>query len=167
MTESGSKGTNLNLPYLTKKLAPRQFRPFKVVAKISNVAYQLELPPTWKIHNSFHASLLTPYKEMEKHGLDFLDPPPDIIKGKPEWEVEQILDHQHIQNKTQYLIWWKDYLPTYDSWEAESDINTPTLLSNYLTKLIQSATQNVPKDARPIAKETQKLQKPGNQSNQT
>jgi hypothetical protein len=104
MTESGSKGTNLNLPYLTKKLAPRQFRPFKVVAKISNVAYQLELPPTWKIHNSFHASLLTPYKEMEKHGLDFLDPPPDIIKGKPEWEVEQILDHQHIQNKTQYLI---------------------------------------------------------------
>jgi hypothetical protein len=38
------EGTNLNLPYLTKKLAPRQFRPFRVVTKISDVAYKLELP---------------------------------------------------------------------------------------------------------------------------
>jgi hypothetical protein len=78
------KGTNLNLPYLTKKLAPRQFGPFKVVAKISNIAYRLELPQKWKIHNSFHASLLTPYKEMEKHGPNFLDLPPDIINSEPE-----------------------------------------------------------------------------------
>jgi hypothetical protein len=28
---------------------------------------------------------------MEQHGLNFIEPPPDIIEGKPEWEVEQIL----------------------------------------------------------------------------
>jgi hypothetical protein len=98
------EGTNLNLPYLMKKLAPRRFGPFRVVAKISNVAYRLELPPKWKIHDSFHTSLLTPYKETEKHGLNFLELPPDIIEGEPEWEVEQILDHRHVWNKVQYLI---------------------------------------------------------------
>jgi hypothetical protein len=28
------EGTNLNLPYLTKKLAPRQYGPFRVVVKL-------------------------------------------------------------------------------------------------------------------------------------
>jgi hypothetical protein len=40
----------------------------------------------------FHASLLTPYKETEEHGANFLEPPPDIIEGEEEYEVEQVLD---------------------------------------------------------------------------
>ena len=73
------------------KLAPRQYGPFMVAAKISNVTYKLSLPPTWKIHDVFHASLLTPYKETDQHGPNFIEPPPDIIKGKEEWEVEKII----------------------------------------------------------------------------
>jgi hypothetical protein len=93
------KETNLNLPYLTKKLAPRQYRPFKVVTKISDIAYRLELPKTWKIHDSFHMSLLIPYQEMEKHRLNFLEPPTDIIDREPEWEVEKIMGHWQYQNQ--------------------------------------------------------------------
>ena len=86
------EGTNLKLPAnLTSKLSPRRYRPFKVVAVISPVAYQIELPPQWKIHNAFHTSLLTAYKETEQHRPNFVEPPPDIIEGEPEWEVEQIL----------------------------------------------------------------------------
>jgi hypothetical protein len=59
----------------------------------------------------------------------------------------------------------------HDSWEAESDINTPTLLSNYLTKLAHSAAhsaiQNAPKRTTPMAERMQKLQKTGNHSDQT
>jgi hypothetical protein len=87
------------------KLAPRWYGPFKVAAKISNVAYKLELPDTWKIHNIFHASLLTPYKETEKHGPNFLEPPPELVDGEPEWEVEQILRDRTYQRKKQFLIW--------------------------------------------------------------
>jgi len=76
---------------ITPKLLPRRYRPFKVVSQVSKVTYKIKLPPTWKIHDVFHASLLTPYKETNQHGPNFLELPPDILEGKPEWEVEQIL----------------------------------------------------------------------------
>jgi len=86
------EGTNLKLPAnLTSKLSPRQYGPFRVAAKISNVAYQLELPPQWKIHDVFHTSLITPYRETQEHGANYVEPPPDIIEGEPEWEVEQVI----------------------------------------------------------------------------
>ena len=68
------EGTNLRLPTnVTPKLSPRRYGPFKVAAIISKVAYKLELPEHWKIHNVFHASLLTPYKETSQHGPNFLE----------------------------------------------------------------------------------------------
>jgi len=86
------EGTNLRLPSnITPKLSPRRYRPFEVVSQVSKVAYKIKLPPNWKIHDVFHASLLTPYKETDQHGPNFLEPPPDILEGELEWEVEQIL----------------------------------------------------------------------------
>ena len=76
---------------MTPKLAPKWYGPFEVAAQISKVAYKLKLPPNWKIHDVFHASLLTPYKKTEQHGPNFLEPPPEIIEGEPEWEVDQII----------------------------------------------------------------------------
>ena len=86
------EGTNLRLPAtITAKLSPRRYGPFEVVAQISHIAYKLKLPVMWKIHDVFHTSLLMPYKETDQHSPNFLEPPPDIIEGEPEWEVEQIL----------------------------------------------------------------------------
>jgi len=86
------EGTNLQLPSnTTPKLSPRRYGPFKVVSQISKVAYKLKLPSTWKTHDVFHASLLMPYKETNQHGPNFLEPPPEILEGKLEWEVKKIL----------------------------------------------------------------------------
>ena len=60
------------------------------------MVYQLELPQQWKIHNVFHANLLTPYVETEMHGENFTNPPPDIIEGKPEYEVEEIIRSRRV-----------------------------------------------------------------------
>jgi len=125
------------------KLAPRQYGPFTVVTKISDVAYQLKLPNAWKIHNVFHVSLLTPYKETDKHRPNFLEPPPDLIDGEEEWEIEKILGHQTYRKKKQYLIRWKGYAPTHDSWTDESGLHAPELIADYKQQLVRQILINL------------------------
>jgi len=137
------EGTHLKLPYDTMKLGPRRYGPFTVVAKISDVAYQLKLPEAWKIHNVFHASLLTPYKETDRHGLNFLEPPPDLINGEEEWEIEKILGHRTYRKKKQYLIRWKGYAPAHDSWTDESGLHAPELLADYKRQLVRRILINL------------------------
>ena len=60
------------------------------------MAYKLELPPTWTIHDVFHASLLTPYRETSQHGDNFTRPPPDLVDNLEEFEVEEVINHRHF-----------------------------------------------------------------------
>ena len=131
------EGTNLRLPAnVTLKLSPRRYRvyrPFEVAAQISKVAYRLRLPPHWKIHDVFHASLLMPYKETNQHGPNFIEPPPEILEGEPEWEIEQILKERNYGRwkKKQYLVKWKGYSPAHDSWVNSKDLHAPELLADF------------------------------------
>ena len=93
------EGTHLHTTHPTRKLRPKRYGPFKVLRTVGEVSYQLELPARWKIHDVFHAKLLHPYMETEEYGINFQEPPPDLIKGEEEWEVEQILD-EHKQGQT-------------------------------------------------------------------
>ena len=91
------------------------------------MVYQLILPTQWKqkrIHDVFHASLLTPYHETEAHGVNYLEPPPDVIEGEEEYKVEKVLDSKRVgQNKKlHYLIRWKGYSNTHDTWEPENNV---------------------------------------------
>jgi hypothetical protein len=85
------EGTNLKTSHPTKKFAPKCYGPFPITDVISPVVYRLTLPPSWKIHNVFHVSLLMPYKETEEHRPNFTKPPPELIEEQEEYEVEQVL----------------------------------------------------------------------------
>ena len=102
-------GKNLAMTHPTTKLAPRWFGPLKISRVLSPVVYQLTLPMQWKqkgIHDVFHASLLTPYHKTEAHRVNHLEPPPDVIEGEEEYEVERILDSKRIRQskKLHYLV---------------------------------------------------------------
>jgi hypothetical protein len=81
---------NLMLPYGTIKLAPKRHGPFEIKEVRSLVVYQLTLPPQWKIHPMFHASLLMPYVKTDEHGPNYMRPPPDMIEGEEQYKVEAI-----------------------------------------------------------------------------
>jgi hypothetical protein len=85
------EGANLKLTHPKAKLDAKRYGPFPITKQISPVAFQLALPPQWRIHDVFHTSLLTPYKETEEHGENFAQPPPELIEGQEEYEVEQII----------------------------------------------------------------------------
>jgi len=83
---------NITTTHPTTKLCPLHYGPLRVTEVISPVVYRLELPHQWKVHNAFHASLLSPYKETTAHGPNFPGQILDIIQGQEEWEVEKVLD---------------------------------------------------------------------------
>jgi hypothetical protein len=115
------------------KLAPKRYGPFRVVDIISPVVYRLELPTHWKIHNVFHSSLLTPYRETPEYGENFTQPPPELIEGEEEYIVDWIMNSQRHgkTKKLQFLIHWEGYSPAHDSWEDAIDVHTPEKLEEY------------------------------------
>ena len=100
---------------------------------ISPVAYRLELPHQWKVHNAFHASLLSPYKETTAHGPNFPGQIPDVVQGQEEWEVEKVLDSRRRGRKKrlQYLLKWKGYPKAENTWENKEDIFAQELLEEF------------------------------------
>ena len=86
------EGHHLRTNQPTTKLAPRRHIPFKIVQVMSPANYRLELPTQWSIHPVFHINLLTTYRKTPTHGLNYQHPPPDLVDGEEEYEVEKILD---------------------------------------------------------------------------
>ena len=127
------EGKHLKFPHQKIKLNPKRYGPFKIIKAISSVAYQLQLPPSWKIHPVFHASLLSPYSKTPSHGPNFSWPPPDLIDGETEYKVELIRSHQcHGQSRMlQYLIKWKGYPESNNTWENTNQIHAPNLIKLY------------------------------------
>ena len=98
------------------KLRNKYMGPYKVVKVISPVSYKLAFPANFKLHPVVHVSQLKKYKRTsilsEKHS----PPPPEIVEGKEEFEVEKILDKRKRYNRAEYLVKWKGYGNEDNSW---------------------------------------------------
>ena len=125
------EGHNLNTTHPSSKLAPRRYGPFLITHVISCTSYQLKLPHQWKLHNVFHATLLTPYKETALNGQLYQEPAPDLIDGQPEWEVESILRVRRRCNQLQFLIHWKGFTEAHNSWEPAKNIHVEELIEDF------------------------------------
>ena len=86
----------------------------------------------WKIHDVFHASLLSTYRETAKHRPNYANPPPAEIEGEEEYEIAEILSHRGSPGYCSYLISWKGYSSAENTWEPEQNLqHTQTILKEY------------------------------------
>ena len=132
------------------KLAPQRYGPFPIDKKLSPVTYRLALPPTMKSHPVFHVDLLTRYRETAAHGPNYEKPPPNIIDGEPEWEVEKVIS-SHLygrHKKLQFLVRWKGFPPSEDSWVPELDLSTPDLIEEFYATHSHATRQLLSKQTR-------------------
>ena len=124
--------TNLRLQYPCRKLSPKRLGPFEITQVLSPLVYRLRLPPTWKIHDVFHACLLSPFKQTDTHGPSFSTPLPTLIGSEEEYEVETIISHKGSPGRRKYLTAWKGYPSSENTWEPESNLrHAPKILGNY------------------------------------
>jgi hypothetical protein len=114
--------------------------PFEITGQLSSVTYQLDLPPSWQIHNAFHATLLSPYHETSECGANYSTPASEYIDGEPEWEVVEVvaLCRTSRQNKLQYLIRWVGYPESHNSWKLVENLRAPTLIHQFYNKHLES-----------------------------
>ena len=134
------KGTNLKTLYPTAKLGPKCYRPFKILKQMSPAVYWVEILKHWKIHNVFHANLITPYREMELHGPNFTQPPPDPVNGEEEYEVEKIIDMKQMGRwrKMHYLVKWKGNPTSDNSWEPRENIHADELIKEFQSRMTKT-----------------------------
>ncbi|XP_027154858.1 uncharacterized protein LOC113754806 [Coffea eugenioides] len=114
-----------------KKLQPRYVGPFKILQRVGNVAYRLELPASLsRIHNVFHVSMLKKYHPDPTHVLKPEEI--DIDESLTYEEIPvQILDRKVKELRTKLIplvkVLWRYHEIEEATWEVEEDIRAKYL----------------------------------------
>lgn len=134
---------NINQQRPSKKLSDKYIGPFKVIGvKDSKLAYQLELPPTMKVHDVFPISLLELYRSRE-------DTEPSTVRrdiaieAEKTWDIEKILSHRGPKAKRQYLIKWKNFPASDNSWEPRKHFVDSSQWEDYEKAIREGKTQSM------------------------
>ncbi|XP_027127777.1 uncharacterized protein [Coffea arabica] len=109
-----------------KKLQPRFVGPYKILQRVGNVAYKLELPSSLsRIHNVFHLSMLKKYHPDPSHVLQ----PEDIEIDEAltyEEKLIKLLDRKmkELRNKQIPLVkvLWRNHGLEEATWDVEEEI---------------------------------------------
>ncbi len=111
---------DIRLRLSCKKLAPRYVGPFTIQRQINPVTFQLNLPPQYRIHPTFHVSLLKPYHSpvslSTEPGPSTEPPLPLILEDGAIYEVRTILDSRRRGGRLEHLVDWEGYGPEERSW---------------------------------------------------
>jgi hypothetical protein len=112
------------------KLVSKYVGPFKVLESTEDKTVTLELPISMRAKsNKFNVSKVKLYmpSRLDFPGRQQLDrPPPELIDGEEQYEVEQIIGKREVKigrNKhTEYLVKWLGYPVTEATWQAASQL---------------------------------------------
>ena len=102
------------------KLSRRFYGPFKIVERMSPVAYKLELPEHSRIHPVFHCSLLKPFVGLAD-AVIAEKLPSEVVDNQPLTTPLAILGQKMVPTdqgpKRMVLVQWQGLHPDETSWE--------------------------------------------------
>ena len=113
---------NIKMTRPSNKLDHVKIRPFKIIRNIKETSFKLKLSKgmQWK-YSVFHISLL---ESASKEVLTLTQVLNNyLMKQEGRYKVEQILQHKDINNKCHYLIKWKGYLASENTWEPMKNLD--------------------------------------------
>jgi hypothetical protein len=112
---------------MARKLTDKWAGPFQILKKLSSVAYELELPKTWKIHPVFHISLLKPFESSTRFPDRRRHRPPPLEGTTDTYLVERLLDRRDVRTQNgrivrEYRVKWQGY-PYYEAdWQPARNL---------------------------------------------
>jgi len=126
---------NIHMQRPSKKLDWKRLGPYPILERIGTQAYRLQLPLSMKIHPVFHVSLLDRYTESDIPTRIQLPPQPVIVDNQVEFEAEDVLDSKIMRKQLFYLVKWKGYPVSDNSWEPASHLsNARDLVDSFHAK---------------------------------
>ncbi|QRW26400.1 Retrotransposable element Tf2 protein [Rhizoctonia solani] len=110
------RGTTFNSKFLKYGILP-------LIGRLGSHTYCLALPETMKVHDVFHVSLLSAFKQDTEFDCSFT-PPLSVItaEGEKEYEVDKFVDWAAEDRIWKYMVRWKGYAPHEDTWEPAKDL---------------------------------------------
>lgn len=116
--------TVVNRPY--PKLAYKYFGPYKVLERVGQLAYKLELPENSKIHDVFHVSQVKEYRaDYTPVFKDLPHPPPlDTMATEPEKILERRMVKKGNTAILQVLVKWRNIPEDSATWEDWEPLKT-------------------------------------------
>ncbi len=115
-----------------KKLSNQMIGPFRIIRKVSELAYELDLPKKMRCHPVFHVSLLEPFydnkfKDRNTRRRKNIHLTTDYEERVP----EKIIDMKVSKGKKFYLVSWKGQESVKNSWIEENQIPDQQLIQEY------------------------------------
>ncbi|XP_068651024.1 uncharacterized protein [Aristolochia californica] len=96
------------------KLSPKYFGPIAIIRHVGQVAYQLKLPDTAKLHDVFHVSLLKPHKGPTPSSPLFLPP---VDNGHVILTPYAVFRARVTNDQWDILVQWTPTDPEAATWE--------------------------------------------------